>query len=979
MQKKFRFLLRIACLALALGAFPEWIFAHATPVQYIPAASSVLERPPAQIAIHFSERIEPRVSSVVVLAPDGSRADLADSAPDAADPRNLLVSLKDRGPGTYTVSWEVISADDGHFAKGAYVFSVGAAQPGASRDSGGFQTVHSSGVPEAATLALELIGDALVLGALLGLAMIWRPLRRNFPALFSEESRFAARFRTLYLSGCALAVAGGLAYLIYKTNELATLQGTNFARAWIPFLFTASAVSTVLRMVGTLALLVGLAMWGRKAIALDRITTAEYGAFAILALIDLARARISHAAASTFAPGFGVTMNFIHLFFKDAWIGGIIALVYLFSPIVRTSRNMRAAAFTLTSFSKIASIALGVAGVSGVYVVWLHLKSFSFVMTTDWGKRFAVLSVFAALLLAARLFHQIYADPNLTRAIRTSDGVLADRVFSRLSFTLPFEAGVGIAILAVTSLLIITTPPLAPHYSFGRTALSEGAEISLREQPYESGKLLVTVLDAQTKAGADVNNLVVALSNRSAGIGPITAPVEPRFTGGYVLDRDLLAPGGDWTINITAQRSGAYDSTASFDLNYPRDIAQSDAHAEDRSFGSFEITEILVALLLVVVSSALYRYASKWNQFAVTAPDPAVAIATPTFTRSGAWIPAVLVTAAVLSATGGFPGLYRGVLESSFQRSCEDSNVMNVWHESVPERDGLATSDLALPGCTTGIGLGRFHFVDAREFAYFIRPARAKAQLAIHPAAVEPGVPTLLTFTLRDFQGNPVYDLVLDHNRILHVVIASADFQVFSHIHAEDFAPVTAAMREAAEFSVRYTFPKAGRYLVSVDFMERGYAFSDQFYLNAGQSTEPAAAGNETFPLEKTFDGYVVKLKTYPATLKAGAPATLDYHFEKAGKPAADLNPYLAVPMHLSIIREDLGEFLHIHGILPVSFIGKLLGENIHASHLFLPDHFGPDIEVTNFSFPSPGVYHVFGEVSAAGKVVVTQFVVKVE
>jgi len=44
-----------------------------------------------------------------------------------------------------------------------------------------------------------------------------------------------------------------------------------------------------------------------------------------------------------------------------------------------------------------------------------------------------------------------------------------------------------------------------------------------------------------------------------------------------------------------------------------------------------------------------------------------------------------------------------------------------------------------------------------------------------------------------------------------------------------------------------------------------------------------------------------------------------------------------------------------------------------------LPDHFGPDIEVTNFSFPSPGVYHVFGEVSAAGKVVVTQFVVKVE
>ena len=44
---------------------------------------------------------------------------------DAEDPRVYHVSVKDAGAGTYTVSWEVISADDGHFAKGAYVFSVG--------------------------------------------------------------------------------------------------------------------------------------------------------------------------------------------------------------------------------------------------------------------------------------------------------------------------------------------------------------------------------------------------------------------------------------------------------------------------------------------------------------------------------------------------------------------------------------------------------------------------------------------------------------------------------------------------------------------------------------------------------------------------------------------------------------------------------------------------------------------------------------
>jgi hypothetical protein len=302
-----------------------------------------------------------------------------------------------------------------------------------------------------------------------------------------------------------------------------------------------------------------------------------------------------------------------------------------------------------------------------------------------------------------------------------------------------------------------------------------------------------------------------------------------------------------------------------------------------------------------------------------------------------------------------------------------------VWHESVPERDGKATSDLAMPGCTIGLGLGQFHFVDAREFAYFVMPARARTQLATSPEEFAPNVPTTLTFSLRDLQGNSVQDLVLDHNRIIHVVIASQDFSVFAHIHPEDVGPVTSEMLKSAVFPVRYTFPKPGRYLVSVDYTERAYIFSDQFYLNAGPPNSMSSPRAEHFSLQKNIDGYDVTLKTSPAVLKAGAPATLDYHIQKNGKPFTELNPYLAVPMHISIIRDDLMGFLHIHGLLPVPFFGKLLGESVHASHLFLPNNFGPDIQATDFSFPSPGIYHIFGEFSAAGKIVVTRFTVKVE
>ena len=330
---------------------------------------------------------------------------------------------------------------------------------------------------------------------------------------------------------------------------------------------------------------------------------------------------------------------------------------------------------------------------------------------------------------------------------------------------------------------------------------------------------------------------------------------------------------------------------------------------------------IIAALLVLIASFTLYRWSTQLNREALAASDAGAEGMELRFARRGAWLAPVVVIVAVLALTGGFPALWRGVLESPFQRACEDANVMDVWHESVPESAGAATSDLALPGCTVGIGLGQYHFTDGREFAHFERLTRARAQLAIDPAALTPNVPAALTFTLRDYQGNPVQDLVRDHNRIMHVVIASKDFSVFAHIHAEDLGPITPAMLKAAVFSVRYAFPKAGQYMISVDFTERAYIFSDQFYVNVGHADAMGGPPPPDFALHKNFDGYDVTLKTSPSVLKAGAPVTLDYHIEKDGKPVTDMNPYLAVPMHISIIREDLMGVPTLHAWAASSFI----------------------------------------------------------
>ena len=101
MQTRFNKFLIVFCFSIIILLLPDVAFAHATPVQYVPAASSVLSKAPVEVQIHFSERVEPRASSIIVLAPDGSRADLSNSGPDPADSRVYRVGLKDEGAGSY--------------------------------------------------------------------------------------------------------------------------------------------------------------------------------------------------------------------------------------------------------------------------------------------------------------------------------------------------------------------------------------------------------------------------------------------------------------------------------------------------------------------------------------------------------------------------------------------------------------------------------------------------------------------------------------------------------------------------------------------------------------------------------------------------------------------------------------------------------------------------------------------------------------
>jgi copper resistance protein C len=88
-----------------------------------PPAESRLKRPPGEVKLYFSERLEPAYSSVRVSDSRGVQVDRRDAHVDSGNPLVLRATLQPLEPGTYTVNWRVLSTDS-HVTEGRFTFRV---------------------------------------------------------------------------------------------------------------------------------------------------------------------------------------------------------------------------------------------------------------------------------------------------------------------------------------------------------------------------------------------------------------------------------------------------------------------------------------------------------------------------------------------------------------------------------------------------------------------------------------------------------------------------------------------------------------------------------------------------------------------------------------------------------------------------------------------------------------------------------------
>ena len=95
--------------------------AHAFLDHAEPRVGNKVAAAPREVTLWFTQKLEPAFSSVTVTDPAGQRVDTGKTRVSG---NQMSVSLRPGAPGTYHVTWRVLSVDT-HTTDGNFTFQVG--------------------------------------------------------------------------------------------------------------------------------------------------------------------------------------------------------------------------------------------------------------------------------------------------------------------------------------------------------------------------------------------------------------------------------------------------------------------------------------------------------------------------------------------------------------------------------------------------------------------------------------------------------------------------------------------------------------------------------------------------------------------------------------------------------------------------------------------------------------------------------------
>ena len=529
--------------------------AHAVPAAMYPAPDARLDVPPREVVIRFTERVEPRPSTLEVLDARGRRVDSDAAAVDPGDPWRYRVGLSTLPAGAYTVSWRVLSADDGHITNGAYVFTIGATDPAAV--GGGLVGPDPVGWRSLARWLLAT-GGALLLGAVIAA-----------PLLGLDAAR---RLRRMEILGGAGVIIGGTLDLVLQARELAGARPLAVILA--PLLATGPGYVWLARG-GLLGLL--LAVSFRPTPVAPTLRARWWARVLLSAAVVMVGGLVSHAAAVVEGRWLVLWAETLHLVAVAGWVGALLAFATVFWRTRSGAGAEPGAAplvVTLPRFSRFAALAVGILAVSGLLLARLHLSAWSELVRTSYGRWLAAKLVVFAAMLALGAWHYGGVERRLLRALE--DGEAAPGPVARFRRSVRLEAALGVAALGLAGVLGVTGPPAPPGFtgadqaaaSFRHDRTLAEARVRLEVAPLRPGPnaIHLTMTDPAGRPLADATAAIVQLTPADASVGAVTFQLDRVGPGAFAAPAAVLGLIGRWSGRLVVQRSNAYDVNDRFEL-----------------------------------------------------------------------------------------------------------------------------------------------------------------------------------------------------------------------------------------------------------------------------------------------------------------------------------------------------------------------------------------------------------------------------
>lgn len=268
-----------------------------------------------------------------------------------------------------------------------------------------------------------------------------------------------------------------------------------------------------------------------------------------------------------------------------------------------------------------------------------------------------------------------------------------------------------------------------------------------------------------------------------------------------------------------------------------------------------------------------------------------------------------------------------------------------VVDDPAPARHESHSEASAAPGGGDGHGGHR------TEPAGGLQISEGGYSLDLRTPGVTAGKRSDLSFVIRDDDGRAVTAYQREHDKELHLIVASRDLGTYRHLHPTRAADGT--------WSIPVELPRAGGYRVFADFTPAKKGAE-----NLTLGADLAAAGPfepQRLPAPNTtaeVHGYEVRLD---GVLRPGKERELKLEVSRGGRPVTDLQPYLGAYGHLVALRSGDLAYLHVH---PNGEPGD--GRTRP----------GPEISFTATA-PSSGTYRLFLDFKHEGKVHTAEFTVR--